>query len=85
MCAGAIVQGLRDRGYDLTQLAGNDETIAALALYQTWATDLQGLLKAASHGQRLLGLGNHADLAFCAQLDTLDVLPIQKAPGVLGV
>jgi 2-phosphosulfolactate phosphatase len=37
----------------------------------------------ASHGKRLLRLNGHEDLKYCAQADSLDVLPIQKEPGVL--
>ncbi|QYO64148.1 2-phosphosulfolactate phosphatase [Leptolyngbya sp. 7M] len=37
----------------------------------------------ASHGQRLLRLDCHDDLKYCAQTDSLNVLPIQKEPGVL--
>jgi len=72
-------------GCSLNQL-GNDETLAALALYQTWQDDLLGLLRRSSHGQRLLGLGpeNDKDLAYCAQLDRLSVVPRQVQPGVLA-
>jgi 2-phosphosulfolactate phosphatase len=37
----------------------------------------------ASHGKRLLRLDCQEDLKYCAQTDILDVLPIQKEPGVL--
>ncbi|MGK7944776.1 MAG: 2-phosphosulfolactate phosphatase family protein [Microcystaceae cyanobacterium] len=82
VCAGAI-------GHDLTQSAdlgveiGNDEVIAASALYQGWHTDLLGLFNQSSHGQRLLRLGGDADLKYCADTDCLDVLPMQKESGVL--
>jgi 2-phosphosulfolactate phosphatase len=81
-CAGAILHRL---GCSLNQL-GNDETLAALALYQTWQDDLLGLLRRSSHGQRLLGLGpeNDQDLAYCADLDRLSVVPRQVQPGVLA-
>ncbi|MEN9202614.1 MAG: 2-phosphosulfolactate phosphatase family protein [Thermostichus sp. DG_1_6_bins_120] len=82
-CAGAILYRL---GYhiQLEQL-GNDEAVAALALYQTWQTDLLTLLRRSSHGQRLLGLGpeNDQDLAYCAAVDHLAVVPRQVQLGVL--
>jgi 2-phosphosulfolactate phosphatase len=63
---------------------GNDEMLAALALWQQWRQDTETCLRAASHGQRLLGLGDHdADFACCAALDTLEIVPIQAEPGVL--
>ncbi|MGC1393152.1 MAG: 2-phosphosulfolactate phosphatase, partial [Coleofasciculaceae cyanobacterium] len=37
----------------------------------------------ASHGKRLLRLDGHEDLKYCSQTDILDVLPMQKSPGVL--
>jgi 2-phosphosulfolactate phosphatase len=62
----------------------NDEMLAALALWQQWHHDTETCLRAASHGQRLIGLGNHdADFACCAAVDTLSIVPCQAEPGVL--
>jgi 2-phosphosulfolactate phosphatase len=84
VCAGAIAhQLLTQTGTSLNDMAGNDEVVAAIALFAQWQTDLVGLLQQASHGQRLLRLDLHEDLKYCAQLDTLNVLPIQKEIGVL--
>lgn len=84
VCAGAIARGfLESTSISLKDLAGNDETIAAMALYQQWQDRLGELLYLASHGQRLERLQGHEDLAYCAKLDILDVLPMQKEPGVL--
>lgn len=84
VCAGAVVHSLLEAGHSsLADLAGNDETIGAIALYCQWQTNLLGLLESASHGQRLLRLNLHDDLQYCSQTDILDILPIQKEPGVL--
>lgn len=84
VCAGAIVDGvLAEYGGTIMELAGNDEMVAAVALYRQWRNRLSELLRLASHGQRLLRFGFNEDLGFCSQMDTLDVLPVQKAPGVL--
>lgn len=84
VCAGAIASALSDQSQiSLKELAGNDELVAAAALFEHWHDRLVELLHHASHGQRLLRLGNTEDLEFCAKLDVLDVLPIQKEPGVL--
>ncbi len=65
-------------------VCGNDEMLAALALWHQWANDTEGCLRAASHGQRLMGIGNHdADFACCAAVDTLTIVPFQAEPGVL--
>lgn len=85
VCAGAIVQSLLDQGLSLETLAGNDEVIAALALYNQWQDRLLKMFYIASHGKRLLGLGSDDDLEYCAQVDILDVLPMQTEPGVLAL
>lgn len=83
-CAGAIAHSVqKELNSPLADLAGNDETIGAIALYSLWQDQLLSLLHHASHGQRLLRLNCHEDLKYCSQTDILDVLPIQKSPGVL--
>jgi 2-phosphosulfolactate phosphatase len=63
---------------------GNDEMLAALALWQQWHHDTETCLRAASHGQRLIRLGDHdADFACCAAVDSLRIVPVQAEPGVL--
>jgi 2-phosphosulfolactate phosphatase len=87
VCAGAIVHSLSahlaSQGQTLESIAGNDEAFAAVALYTQWQDRLLDLLCHATHGQRLLRLDCLDDLKYCAQLDTLDVLPIQRELGVL--
>ncbi len=84
VCAGAIVHRLASQqGVALKELAGNDAAIAAVSLYEQWGDRLVELLHHASHGQRLLRLNQGEDLHYCAQLDTLTTIPIQRQPGVL--
>lgn len=84
VCAGAIASGIEEKlGVGIEILAGNDEVVAALSLYQHWQHRLLELMHAASHGQRLLRLNGHEDLKYCAQTDTLTAIPIQKEPGIL--
>lgn len=84
VCAGAIAHQLQlELGCTVQDLAGNDETIGAIALYEQWQHRLHELLCAATHGQRLLRLGCDEDLKYCSQTDVLDILPIQREPGVL--
>ena len=83
-CAGAIAQSLLDRsGESDGVMIGNDEVIAAIALYSNWQEQLLEMFRQSSHGQRLLRLNCDRDLKYCAETDTLEVLPIQKEPGVL--
>lgn len=82
-CAGAFAYSLQNAiGAPLDEFAGNDEVIAAIALYLQWKNNLLQLMHHASHGKRLLRLNCHEDLKYCVQTDILDVLPIQKELGV---
>jgi 2-phosphosulfolactate phosphatase len=84
VCAGAIAHSLLAQlDCPLEELAGNDEVVGAIALYAQWKDQLLAMFHQASHGKRLLRLGVVEDLKYCAETDTLDVLPIQKEPGVL--
>ena len=85
LAAGALAAALlQASGMGLLELAGNDETCAAHALWQQWKDQPEALLRLASHGQRLQRLGDHdADLACCAAIDSLTVVPSQQEPGVL--
>lgn len=83
-CAGAIAHAVVEQtGLPTDEIAGNDEVINAIALYCQWQDNLLGLFHHASHGKRLLRLECYEDLKYCSQADTLDVLPVQKEPGVL--
>ena len=77
-CAGAIALNLEDEA-DF----GNDEAIAAAALYKTWQGQVEELFYQASHGKRLLNLNGAEDIAYCAKIDLVDVLPKQSNVGLL--
>ena len=83
-CAGAIALPILNQlEQSQPDLVGNDEVIAAIALYSRWENDLLSMFHQASHGKRLLSLNCEEDLEYCAQTDILDILPIQAKPGVL--
>ena len=83
-CAGAIAQSIMQQSnISQVDLIGNDEVIGAISLYEQWKDNLLDVFRQCSHGQRLLKLDGEADLKYCSQTDTLDILPIQKEPGVL--
>lgn len=84
VCAGAILHRLMAKqGWSWQDVSVNDAAIAAVSLYLQWQNSLVELMHWASHGQRLLRLNLEADLEYCAQLDVLDLVPIQDQPGVL--
>jgi 2-phosphosulfolactate phosphatase len=80
-CAGAIAHALQTQSDKMA--IGNDEVIASIALYRQWQNDLLGMFHSCSHGQRLLRLHCEEDLKYCANIDSLNVLPIQKEPSIL--
>ena len=83
LAAGALIQRLQELGGAAMDVA-NDEATAALALWSAFASEPEAGLRRATHGQRLIRLGDHdADFRCCAGLDQLDVVPTQRAPGVL--
>jgi len=83
-CAGAMIDSLlQQTGISLLDIAGNDEVIGALALYNQWQDNLLEVFRQCSHGQRLLNLDCDADIEYCSRTDIMDIVPIQKEPGVL--
>ncbi len=81
--AGALTAYLLENSKEMVHLM-NDELISALAVWEQWKTNPEACLRTASHGKRLVKLGDHdADFSCCAQLDKLAVVPKQVEPGVL--
>jgi 2-phosphosulfolactate phosphatase len=86
LAAGAVAAAAMElaEATNVSVEAGNDEMVAALALWQQWRHDPEGCLRTASHGRRLIRLGNHdPDFRCCAAVDSLTVVPAQAEPGVL--
>ena len=68
--AGACVEALKDA--DLT-----DAAEAARILYREHRHNLLGMLGNCYHGRYLAGIGLVADIEFCAQINLVDIVPIQ--------
>ena len=82
LAAGALVDRLQQ--LNPRALCANDEATAAQALWKQWMDNPEACLRTATHGQRLIRLGDHdADFRCCAGLDELSVVPTQVEPGVL--
>lgn len=79
LCGGAVAAALGGES-----VAANDEMVAAIALWERYNADTEGCLRRASHGQRLMCIGNHDDdFRSCSAVDTLQIVPFQAEPGVL--
>ncbi|MFM8526398.1 MAG: 2-phosphosulfolactate phosphatase family protein [Cyanobacteriota bacterium] len=84
LAAGAVAAAVAESSQAEAVHLANDEMQAALALWQQWKEQPEACLRTASHGQRLIGIGNHdADFACCAAVDTLTIVPTPAEPGVL--
>lgn len=72
LCAGAIVAGLHGRGItpDL-----NDAGRSAEFLYRSAGNDLPRILAGTEGGQLLHELDRSADIAFCARVDSIPIVP----------
>ncbi len=77
LAAGALAESLLAAGASVA----NDEMQAALSLWAQWKDSPEACLRIASHGQRLIRLGDHdADFQRCAGIDQLSVVaaPLKK-------
>jgi 2-phosphosulfolactate phosphatase len=72
VCAGAIVQAIRQRVAGVTL---NDAGHSALRLNEVYGGDLEALFRMTAAGQQLLEAGLESDLPLCAELDRRDVVP----------
>ncbi len=75
VCAGAIVHAL---GEDDSRACTDDAGIAARALFEQARSSLFALLAIGNHAEDLRAVGAEADVAFAAQLDLLEVVPLMR-------
>jgi 2-phosphosulfolactate phosphatase len=73
--AGRMIAALQD-ALPGTEWTMNDGARAALALGRAWSDDFLALFADTAAGRQVAGAGLEADLAFCAQTDLRDVLPL---------
>nr|YP_009530915.1 2-phosphosulfolactate phosphatase [Paulinella micropora]AXY63604.1 2-phosphosulfolactate phosphatase [Paulinella micropora] len=87
LAAGAVAEAIGQLlGGDQLIVAENDELIAASVLWSKCKKNPERCLRAASHGRRLIRIGNHDDdFRCCATVDSLDIVPVQVEDGVLKV
>lgn len=86
VCAGMLINELtgfqpdeaENRAMDHLPRSLSDGAIMACLLYRHWQGRIHEMLHYSFHGQRLVRLGFAEDLAVCAQVGVLDVLPVYK-------
>jgi len=74
VCGGMIVDKMVDLKTDISNL--NDGAIAALAMYRSFAENITGMMYQASHGKRLIEIGQEVDLITCGKIDSIEMIPI---------
>ncbi|MFH1278354.1 MAG: 2-phosphosulfolactate phosphatase [Candidatus Eisenbacteria bacterium] len=72
LCAGAIVAGLRERGIKPSL---NDAGRSAEFLFRSAGDDLPRILAGTESGELLHDLGCADDIAFCARVDSIPIVP----------
>jgi 2-phosphosulfolactate phosphatase len=81
LCAGAIVQKLRERE---TETQAGDAAIAAEGLYTAYARDLANFVTTGNHAQHLIEMGYGADIPRCCEIDSCPVLPRYRSGRVVS-
>jgi 2-phosphosulfolactate phosphatase len=71
VCAGMLIDSLK-----LNRMKLSDGAQAGLILYQQYKNSIYDLVKNCAHGKYLASLGFMADLAICAEVDSLKILPL---------
>ncbi len=74
VCAGGLLQKLADDSGPTLDLS--DAAQAAVTLHRTFGRSILRMLKSSEHGRYLTEIGLEADLAACAAVDTMPVLPL---------
>ena len=76
VCGGMIIDRiLRIKGKEVTL---TDASNAALILFKRFENNLVEVFHLSHHGNKLISLGRDEDLPYCAQTDTISMVPIFK-------
>jgi 2-phosphosulfolactate phosphatase len=73
VCAGMFVERVMNLGAGSYEL--NDCALAALALANRFAGELDAMLRVSAAGRQLIGIGQEQDLVYCGGVDQLTVVP----------
>jgi len=74
VCGGMIVDRIVESKKE--PLALTDGAIAAQTIYQFYAQNIFEMLYQASHGKRLIEIGQEQDLVECSKIDSMETIPI---------
>ena len=71
-CAGMIISKVKE----VTDVDTEDAALTALILYKNFKKSILGMMKKSDHGQYLISIGFLEDLKFCAEVDSVPVVPV---------
>lgn len=74
VCGGMIISQLLTQMDDAVEC--NDGAIAAHILYRNYANHILDMLYQASHGKRLIAIGQEQDLKICGAIDAIGTIPV---------
>jgi 2-phosphosulfolactate phosphatase len=83
VCGGKFVAALQSQWSGTAEL--NDAARAAAELFQTLHGDISRVLRESTHGKYLASIGFESDLDFCAQVDSLPVVPMLVEGKIKGL
>ena len=73
VCAGMLIQRVMESGNIDVDLS--DGALAAVVLHKRFGKSIRRMLRTSEHGRYLIDIGFGDDLALCAGVDTIPVLP----------
>jgi 2-phosphosulfolactate phosphatase len=76
VCAGRLINSLRDIYSDTFTCQEVDANLTAQVLYKKFGNNILEMLRKSQHGRYLESIGLRKDLEFCAQLDIFNIVPI---------
>lgn len=71
-CAGMVAREVRR----VAPVELSDMALACILIYERYENDPLGIMNLAIHGQKLRRIGFGEDLAYCAQKDLFDIVPV---------
>lgn len=77
-CAGMIISQVEA----LTDVDIEDAGLTAVILYKNFKKSILGMLKKSMHGKYLISIGFEDDLALCAKVDSVPVVPVASGQSV---
>jgi 2-phosphosulfolactate phosphatase len=76
VCSGMLLAGLQSRLEETIEL--NDSAVAAEVLLKKYAKRIKALLRNCDHGRYLTDIEFSKDLPVCAEVDSLNVVPVMR-------